>query len=139
MRVARRNKLLADKAAREMERLAAAQIQNAKINESPYDELYAQSLSGKSSISDNGKSRIRRLEKEIKATIQEEAIKKEVEANSDANNMKSFLSRFVEGYTGAIREELDLEMNARLSSSISDFFGSQDSNDENTVSSSVEG
>mmetsp|Transcript_957 Transcript_957/g.2288 ORF Transcript_957/g.2288 Transcript_957/m.2288 type:complete len:994 (+) Transcript_957:1-2982(+) len=138
MRVARRNKLLADKAARELERLAAAQIQNAKINDGPYDELYAQSLSGKSSISDDGKSRIRRLEKEIKATIQEDAMKKEIEANSDSNNGKSFLTRFVEGYSGAIREELDLEMNARLSSSISDFFGSQDSDDDDSTSSKIE-
>ena len=40
---------------------------------------------------------------------------------------KSFISKFVEGYSGAIRQELDLEMNARLSSSISSFFGNQES------------
>jgi hypothetical protein len=49
-----------------------------------------------------------------------------MEEKSNKENGKSFLTRFVEGYAGAIREELDMEMNARLSSSISDFFGSQD-------------
>ena len=132
MRTARRNKRLAEKAAREVQRLVAAE--ESIISEGAYDEIVAQSISGKPSISEQCKIRIRKLEKELKATIQEEAILKEIEASSEANG-KSFIGRFVEGYTGAIREELDLEMNARLSSSISDFFGSQDSEEEdNTIS-----
>ena len=64
--------------------------------------------------------------------LREEAILREIDSeSSNKGNGKSFISRFVEGYSGAIREELDLEMNARLSSSISDFFGSQDGNSEN--------
>lgn len=118
MRNARRNKRLAELAAREVQKLAAAQGP-AGGGTGPADE------SGK--ISPEGKARIRRLEKELKATIQEEAIIREMEEDSNKENGKSFISRFVEGYSGAIREELDLEMNARLSSSISDFFGSQDS------------
>lgn len=117
MRNARRNKQLAELAAREVQELAAAQ-------EFSSDE--AIETGDKPSISPEGKARIRRLEKELKATIQEEAILREMEDSSKENG-KSFISRFVEGYSGAIREELDLEMNARLSSSISDFFGSQDS------------
>jgi hypothetical protein len=112
MRNARRNKRLAEIAAREVKQIAAA------------EEL--QSGGYKPAISPEGRARIQRLEKELKATIQEDAILREMEEKSNKENGKSFLSRFVEGYAGAIREELDLEMNARLSSSISDFFGSQD-------------
>jgi len=112
MRNARRNKRLAEIAAREVKQIAAA------------EEL--QSGGYKPTISPEGRARIQRLEKELKATIQEDAILREMEEKSNKENGKSFLSRFVEGYAGAIREELDLKMNARLSSSISDFFGSQD-------------
>ena len=111
MRNARRNKRLAELAAREVKQIAAA------------EEL--QNGGTKPLISQEGRARIQRLEKELKATIQEDAILREMEEKSKENS-KSFLSRFVEGYAGAVREELDTEMNARLSSSISDFFGSQD-------------
>ena len=81
----------------------------------------------KPSISLEGKARIQRLENELNATIQEEAILREMKDNdSKTESEKSFLSRFVEGYAGALRKGVDLEMNARLSTSISDFFGSQD-------------
>eukprot|EP00571_Detonula_confervacea_P012034 CAMPEP_0172307586 /NCGR_PEP_ID=MMETSP1058-20130122/8411_1 /TAXON_ID=83371 /ORGANISM="Detonula confervacea, Strain CCMP 353" /LENGTH=955 /DNA_ID=CAMNT_0013019791 /DNA_START=277 /DNA_END=3144 /DNA_ORIENTATION=+ len=119
MRIARRNKRLAELAAREVQKLAAAQQSKGGAS--------ADIDSGKPSISPEGKDRIRRLEKEVKATIQEEAILREMKESSNKEKGKSFISRFVEGYSGAIREELDLEMNARLSFSISDFFGSQDS------------
>ena len=126
MRNARRNKQLAELAAREVKELEDS------MSEANADILGTQlSTSGKPIISPEGKDRIRRLEKELKATIQEEAILREIEeSNKENENGKSFISRFVEGYSGAIREELDLEMNARLSSSISDFFGSQDSEGE---------
>ena len=116
MRNARRNKRLAELAAREVKQLA--------------DAGGTQTNSMKPSISPEGKARVQRLEKELKATIQEDAILREMEEKSKRDNGKSFISRFVEGYAGAFREELDLEMNARLSSSISDFFGSQDSDGE---------
>lgn len=119
MRIARRNKRIADKAALELKRLTASE-EFTGSSKGTYGELFAQSISGKASISQEGKYRIRRLEKELKASMQEDAIR------SESNNGKSFIGRFVEGYTGAIREELDLEMNARLTSSISDFFGIQD-------------
>jgi hypothetical protein len=112
MRNARRNKRLAELAAREVKQIAAA------------EEM--QNGGKKPVISPEGRLRIQRLEKELKATIQEDAILREMEEKSNKENGKSFLTRFVEGYAGAIREELDMEMNARLSSSISDFFGSQD-------------
>ncbi|KAL7532245.1 hypothetical protein ACHAXR_004516, partial [Thalassiosira sp. AJA248-18] len=124
MRNARRNKRLAERAAREVQELAAAQEST--------DDDKTQSNSGKPSISPEGKARIRRLEKELKATIQEEAILEEMEDSSKENG-KGFIRRFVEGYQSDIREELDLEMNARLSSSISDFFGSQDSEGDDNV------
>ena len=121
MRVGRRNKRLAKLAAREVQELAAAQKLKGGNAET-------QSDSEKPSISPEGKARIQRLEKELKATIREELILREMEESSkNEGNGKSFIRRFVEGYSGSIREELDLEMNARLSSSISDFFGSQDS------------
>ena len=116
MRNARRNKRLAELAAREVKQLADAQ------------ELKSgggggtQTNSTKPYISPEGKARVQRLEKKLKA--------REMEEKSKRDNGKSFISRFVEGYAGAFREELDLEMNARLSSSISDFFGSQDSDGE---------
>ncbi len=111
MRNARRNKRLAELAAREVKQIAVTgELQNG---------------GKKPIISPEGMARIHRLEKELKATIQDDAILHELEEKSKENS-KSFLSRFVEGYAGAIREELDTEMNARLSSSISDFFGSQD-------------
>jgi len=120
MRIGRRNKRLAELAAREVKQLAAAQ------GESGGDgEQATQSNSGKPYISEEGKVRIKRLEKELKATIQEEAILLEMKEFENKNG-KTFIGRFVAGYLGAIREELDLEMNARLSSSISNFFGSQD-------------
>jgi hypothetical protein len=114
MRNARRNKRLAELAAREVKQLGGGGTQTNSM---------------KPSISPEGKARIQRLEKELKATIQEDAILREMEENSKRNNGKSFISRFVEGYAGAF----DLEMNARLSSSISDFFGTQDSDGEDAI------
>lgn len=111
MRNARRNKRLAELAAREVKQIATAK------------EL--QSSPNRPTISPEGRARIQRLEKEMKATIQEDAILREMDEKSSQENGKSFLSRFVEGYAGAMREELDMEMNARLSTSISNFFGSQ--------------
>jgi Ca2+-binding EF-hand superfamily protein len=110
MRNARRNKRLAELAAREVTKLQSTYIK-------PYEY-----------ISQEGKARIRRLEEELKATIQEEAILREMKDNNSktTESEKSFFSRFIEGYVGALRKGVDLKMNARLSSSISDFFGSQD-------------
>jgi hypothetical protein len=110
MRNARRNKRLAELAAREVTKLQSTYIK-------PYEY-----------ISQEGKARIRRLEEELKATIQEEAILREMKDNNSktTESEKSFFSRFIEGYVGALRKGVDLNMNARLSSSISDFFGSQD-------------
>ena len=48
------------------------------------------------------------------------------ENNSKTKIEKSFLGRFVEGYAGALRKGMDIQMNARLSTLVSDFFGSQD-------------
>jgi len=121
MRNARRNKRLAELAAREVQQLAAAGKETGGDN-----GMATQSNSGKPYISPEGKVRIRRLEEELKAKIQEDLILREMEESTNEEKGKSFVSRFVEGYSGAIREELNLEMNARLSSSISDFFGSQD-------------
>ncbi|KAL9184679.1 hypothetical protein ACHAXT_012649 [Thalassiosira profunda] len=120
MRNARRNKRLAELAAREVKQLEGSLATGLSDDDAE-----------KPSISPEGKVRIRNLEKELKATIQEEAILREMEADSAGKeNGKSFISRFVEGYSGVVRDELDLEMNARLSSSISDFFGSQDTEEE---------
>jgi hypothetical protein len=124
MRNARRNKRLAELAAREVKQLADAHDLKSGGGGG------TQTNSTKPSISPEGKARVQRLEKELKATIQEDAILREMEEKSKRDNGKSFISRFVEGYAGAFREELDLEMNARLSSSISDFFGSQDGDGE---------
>lgn len=137
MRNARRNKRLAELAAKEVKQLAAPQSRDTSMG-----------ASGKPSISPEGKARIRRLEQELEASqrtqndaslakmmkskIEEELILREIEIENDQGSGKSFFSRFVEGYSGTIREELDLEMNARLSSSISDFFGSQDSEVDDT-------
>ena len=120
MRNARKNKRLAELAAKEVQRLAATKEGDNDV------DIVLQSSQGKNYLSPEGKVRIRKLEKELKATIQEEAILREIEDGNKENN-KSFISRFVAGWSGAIREEIDLEMNARLSSSISDFFGSQGS------------
>mmetsp|Transcript_18615 Transcript_18615/g.44798 ORF Transcript_18615/g.44798 Transcript_18615/m.44798 type:complete len:214 (-) Transcript_18615:161-802(-) len=129
MRDARRNKRLAELAAREVQELATSQ---GSLSGADTDSFVSQqSSTGKPFISPEGKARIRRLEKELKAKIQEDAILREIEeSNSNKENGPGFIRRFVEGYSGAIREELDLEMNARLSSSISDFFGSQDGEDD---------
>ena len=110
MRNARRNKRLAELAAREVTKLQSTSVK-------PYEY-----------ISTEGKARIRRLEEELKATIQEEAILREMKDNNSktTESEKSFFSRFVEGYVGALRKGVDLKMSARLSTSISDFFGSQD-------------
>ena len=110
MRNARRNKRLAELAALEVTKLQSTSVK-------PYEY-----------ISTEGKARIRRLEEELKATIQEEAILREMKDNNSktTESEKSFFSRFVEGYVGALRKGVDLKMNARLSTSISDFFGSQD-------------
>ncbi|KAL7484519.1 hypothetical protein ACHAW6_010154 [Cyclotella cf. meneghiniana] len=126
MRTARRNKRLADKAARELKTLAKLRNDMAAAcdNECAIDEVMAQSISGKSSIiSNEGRDRLQRLEKELKYVED----KSESNENSHSEERKSFISRFVEGYSGAIREDEDLEINSRLSSSISNFFGSQDS------------
>merc|ERR1712087_17833 len=109
----------------------------------PYKEnipdIITQSDSGKSlSISPEGKLRLRQLgtqvEKELKVPFFEDAILRAMKEDIDSENAekkrgKSFISRFVEGFSGAFREELDMELNARLSTSISDFFGSQDRED----------
>lgn len=126
MRTARRNKRLADKAARELKTLAKLRNDMAAAcdDECAIDEVMAQSISGKSSIiSNEGRDRLQKLEKELKYVEE----KSESNENSHSEERKSFISRFVEGYSGAIREDEDLEINSRLSSSISNFFGSQDS------------
>ncbi|KAL3807575.1 hypothetical protein ACHAXA_005151 [Cyclostephanos tholiformis] len=120
MRNARRNKRLAELAAREVKHLTDAQ--ELKIGGSN-DFGGTQSKLNKLSISPEGKARIQRLEKELKATIQEEAILREMKEKTKEGNGKSFISRFAEGYAGAFQEELE---NARLSDSISEFFGNQD-------------
>ena len=120
MRNARRNKRLAELAAREVKHLTDAQ--ELKIGGSN-DVGGTQSKLNKLSISPEGKARIQRLEKELKATIQEEAILREMKEKTKEGNGKSFISRFAEGYAGAFQEELE---NARLSDSISEFFGNQD-------------
>jgi hypothetical protein len=119
MRNARRNKRLAERAAKEVQQLAEA--------DSAYNAILTEETTGKiTSISPEGKLRIRRLENELKATIQDELVLREIE-DSGKEPGRSFFSKFVEGYSGAIQEELDIEMNSRLSSSISNFFGSQES------------
>lgn len=119
MRNARKNKRLAERAAREVQQLAEA--------DSTYNAILTCESTGRvTSLSPEGKNRIRRLESELKATIQDELVMREIE-DSAKEAGKSFIGKFVEGYSGAIRQELDLEMNARLSSSISSFFGSQES------------
>mmetsp|Transcript_9442 Transcript_9442/g.15392 ORF Transcript_9442/g.15392 Transcript_9442/m.15392 type:complete len:811 (+) Transcript_9442:1-2433(+) len=140
MRNARRNKRLAERAAREVLSLSSARGEdsnngNGSDNDSDKNEIATQSSNSRGkpiSISPEGKVRIRRLEKELKATIKEDLIIREIE-DSAKESPKSFIRRFVEGYSGAIREELDLEMNDRLSSSISDFFGSQDREGDDNV------
>lgn len=135
IRNARRNKRLAELAAREVQKQAA----ETAAQQGKDVDLVLQTNLGKRFLSPEGKVRIRRLENELKLNtmiyqreLREEAILREIDSeSSNKGNGKSFISRFVEGYSGAIREELDLEMNARLSSSISDFFGSQDGNSEN--------
>jgi hypothetical protein len=122
IRNARRNKRLAERAAKEVQKLAEA--------DSTYNAILTEDTTGKiTSISPEGKLRIRRLENELKATIKDELVLREIEGSTKVAG-KSFFSKFVEGYSGAIREELDLEMNARLSSSISNFFGTQESTED---------
>lgn len=119
MRNARKNKRAADKAAREK---AQKLKDEACDEECALDEVVAQSLSGKPSIiSIEGRERLQKLEANFQA-VQEGM---ELNESSASENQKSFFSRFVEGYSGA-RDDQDLQMNDRLSSSISDFFGSQD-------------
>ena len=132
MHNARRNKRLAELAAREVKQLADAQGLKSRGGK---DLGGTQSHSIKRFIFPEGKVRTQHLGKELKATIQEDAILREmIDDKSKREHGKSFISRFVEGYAGAVREELDLEMNARLSLSISDFFGSQDSEGKDTNS-----
>ena len=135
-RNARRNRRLAKVAAREVQQLSNSQMGPHKEN---INDITKSSDSGNSlSISPEGKVRLRQLgtqvEKELKVPFFEDAIlramKEDVESkNSEKKRRKSFISRFVEGFSGAFREELDMELNARLSTSISDFFGSQDRED----------
>jgi hypothetical protein len=125
MRNARRNKRLAELAAREVRQLAEAQDNDV--------DIVLQSNSGEQSLSPESKVRIRNLEKELNVTksiFESELLNDMVLKEFKEDNRKSFIGRFVEGYSGSIREEVDLELNARLSSSISDFFGSQGSKGE---------
>ncbi|EED89538.1 predicted protein [Thalassiosira pseudonana CCMP1335] len=131
MRVGRRNKLAAERAAREVKKLAAIEGSGA------FDDEISQSTTGKAFISKEGRERVKLLEKELKATIREELLQKEIEAIS-APKPKSFITKFVEGYQGTISTELDLETNARLSSSISDFFGGLDSSIADEIKSSYD-
>jgi hypothetical protein len=119
MRNARRNKREADRAARDRAKL----LDEACDDECALDELYSQSISGKASISIEGRARLQKLEADF------QAIKDEIESKeSPGMGKKSFFSRFVEGYSGA-RNDDDLQLDDRLSSSISNFFGSQDNNE----------
>jgi hypothetical protein len=131
MRVGRRNKLAAERAAREVKKLAAIEGSGA------FDDEISQSTTGKAFISKEGRERVKLLEKELKATIREELLQKEIEAIS-APKPKSFITKFVEGYQGTISTELDLETNARLSSSISDFFGGLDSSSADEIKGSYD-
>ena len=124
IRNARRNKRRMDREAREAARLAKqrSRIDATCDDECAIDEVLAQSLSGKPSISKEGRDRLQKLESELKAVEDENESK-----DNNAENRKGFIGRFVEGYSAANDEDEEVEMNARLSSSISDFFGSQDS------------
>ena len=116
IRNARRNKRAADRKAREKAKLLA---EEACDDECALDELYSQSISGKSSISSEGRERLQKLEADF------QAVEGSIESN-ESEKEKGFFSRFVEGYSGARNDE-ELQMNnARLSFSISNFFGSQD-------------
>lgn len=115
IRNARRNKRAADRKAREKAKLLA---EEACDDECALDELYSQSISGKSSISSEGRERLQKLEADF------QAVEGSIESN-ESEKEKGFFSRFVEGYSGARNDE-ELQINARLSSSISNFFGSQD-------------
>ena len=119
MKNARKNKRLAELAAREVRQLAKA---NNKIDGGDID-VVLKSNTGQAMISPAGKVRIQRLEEELQATIQEEMILREFDEGPENGN---FFSRFVQGYSGAMKEELDLETNSRLSLSIADFFGAQE-------------
>ena len=119
MKNARKNKRLAELAAREVRQLAKA---NNKIDGGDID-VVLKSNTGQAMISPAGKVRIQRLEEELQATIQEEMILREFDEDPENGN---FFSRFVQGYSGAMKEELDLETNSRLSLSIADFFGAQE-------------
>merc|ERR1712194_786488 len=133
MRNARRNRRLAKVAAREVQQLSNNKMGPYKEN---INDIITESDSGTPlSISPEGKVRMRQLgtqvEKELKVPFFEDAILRAIKENVDSDNDerkggKSFISKFVKGYSGAIRKELDMELNARLSTSISDFFGSQD-------------
>jgi len=120
IRNARRNKRAADKKAREKAKLLA---EEACDDECALDELYSQSISGKSSISTEGRERLQKLEADF------QAVEDSIESN-ESQKQKGFFSRFVEGYSGAQNDD-ELQINARLSSSISNFFGSQDNEEEN--------
>jgi hypothetical protein len=122
MRTARRNKRAADKAARERAKLLK---DDALCDEEcAMDEVLAQSISGKASIiSTEGRERLQKLEADF------QAVEEEIESKmSGSENQKSFIGRFVEGYSGA-RDDEDLQRNAKLSSSISNFFGTQESDE----------
>jgi len=115
IRTARRNKRMADKNTQEHSELLNDETCD---DECAMNEVLAQSISGKSSlISTEGRERLQKLEADFQA-VEEEIESKEIQ--------KSFISRFVEGYSGA-RDDEDSQLNARLSNSISNFFGSQNS------------
>ena len=118
MKDARKNKRLAELAAREVRRLGRAK--NKKDGGDV--DVVLESNTGQVMISPAGKVRIQRLEEELQATIQEEMILREFDDGPEGN----FFSRFVEGYSGAVNEERDLETNSRLGLSIADFFGAQE-------------
>ena len=118
MKDARKNKRLAELAAREVRRLGRAK--NKKDGGDV--DVVLESNTGQVMISPAGKVRIQRLEEELQATIQEEMILREFDDGPEGN----FFSRFVEGYSGAVNEERDLETKSRLGLSIADFFGAQE-------------
>jgi len=118
MKNARKNKRLAELAAREVRRLAR------KKNKKDGGDIdvVLESNTGQVMISPAGKVRIQRLEEELQATIEEAMILREFDDVPEGN----FFSRFVQGYSGAMNEELDLETNSKLGLSIADFFGAQE-------------
>ena len=136
IRTARQNKRELGRAKRE------AELDKKKEASDRYNRAVAQALSSPSAVGSNVEdidlSYKKELDEEDLSFLDPDPIDESALVESESEivaNRPGFFGRFLEGYLEAAREETERERNERLTTAISEFFGSPTDEDEVAASS----